>query len=613
MRAERARPGTIRRHGIQLIPTDRYLADMSKPEHIAVIGSGPSALYLLKHLLDHTDAFKGRLSKVTVIEKSHLVGMGMPYNPETTDRYNMSNISSEEIPDLPQAFADWLRDQPAEELRALGIEPGTISESEVYPRLALGRYFRVQFDTLVHRLRTARVEVEEIAGCPIYDIVDHPVEGTVTLVTDLRRQHTFSRVVIATGHAWPNEDRPDDGYFASPWPISKLLPADGEHWDFTVGTLGASLSAFDVVSSLAHRHGSFAMKEGKLHYLPSPGTERFKIVMHSAQGLLPHLQFDQVEPMREIYRHVDRQALLSLREKDGFLHLHDYFDKVCRPVLKNAFLRDGLAEMVALLSDPYFGIEDFVREMTGAHDYADAFEGMRKEMAEAKKSVREHQPIHWKEVVDDLMYTLNFHAEWLPAEDHVLLHKTVLPFLMNVVAAMPLPSGDTILALHDAGKLEIVPGKAKVAETKGRPGETIVEVDDEGVRTSCTYRMFIDCSGQQPVAPEKFPFPSLAASGAVRSGRAKFSRGVEDRDLTDKEREKVFLEDGDTLYKVGGVDITGDFRVIGQDGEPNPRIYDIALPHTAGVRPYSYGLQACNDTCAILVRGWVENLTSNAL
>ena len=55
----------------------------------------------------------------------------------------------------------------------------------------------------------------------------------------------------------------------------------------------------------------------------------------------------------------------------------------------------------------------------------------------SEESVLEHKPIHWKETIDDLIYTLNFHAELMPAEDHLTLKSLVMPFLMNVIAAMP--------------------------------------------------------------------------------------------------------------------------------------------------------------------------------
>ena len=83
-----------------------------------------------------------------------------------------------------------------------------------------------------------------------------------------------------------------------------------------------------------------------LKYEITPGAEGCGLVMHSLGGWLPHLQFDQVEPLREIYRHVDRAGMLALINQDGFLRLADYFDRICRPALRSAFEKDENGEMV---------------------------------------------------------------------------------------------------------------------------------------------------------------------------------------------------------------------------------------------------------------------------
>lgn len=586
---------------------------MNQRSHLAIIGSGASAIYLLKHLLDEAGILIRHLAGISIFEKSSITGMGMPYNPLTTDRFNMSNISSEELPPLPESFADWLRLQDPALLKELGVESGEISEDAVYSRLALGRYLNAQYKTMIHDLEEAGIAIREFPGCEIIDVRCDPQQANLTLDAANGDSYGFDRVIIATGHCWTEEDKPGEGYYASPWPISKLLPDGGTFHNFAIGTLGASLSAFDVITSLAHRHGNFTQEEGKMVFLPFPGTEEFKIVMHASHGLLPHLQYDQNKPIRQIYRHVDRESLLALVDDEGFLSLDTFFDKVCRPALTEAFAKDGMDRMVALLRESQFDFSKFVETMTARHDYPDAFEGMRHEMNEARRSVLEHKPIHWKEVIDDLMYTLNFHAELLPAEDHLTLRSTVMPFLMNVIAAMPLPSGETLLALRDAGKLDLVAGRVEIQENSEQYGKTTITVTDDGDKETLVYPVFVDCSGQKPLELEDYPFQGLVRSGHARRARARF-RDPENtlETLPDEKKEAIFRE-GDVVYcHIGGVDVDGVGRLIGTDGVADPRIFDIAFPHTSGVRPYSYGLQACSDTGAILVAALVEELRTGA-
>lgn len=222
---------------------------------------------------------------------------------------------------------------------------------------------------------------------------------------------------------------------------------------------------------------------------------------------------------------------------------------------------------------------------------------MQKEMPQAESSVNNDRPIHWKEIIDDLLYTLNFHAERMPAEDHLTLHSLVMPFLMNVIAALPLGSARLLLALHDAGRIEIIEGRIEVLESKS--GQTTVSVERDGKKTIQHYRMFVDCSGQKPVDVGDYPFKSLVKSGAVRSAKVKFAGSASANESANGE-----------LLQVGGIAIDAAYHIVGGDSKPNPRIYEIAFPHITGLRPYSYGLQACAETTRILVDGWCSELSA---
>ena len=315
--------------------------------------------------------------------------------------------------------------------------------------------------------------------------------------------------------------------------------------------------------------------------------------------------------MREIYRHVSREEMFALLDDKGYLRIDTFFDKVCRPALAKAFKKDKMPDLVEKLAEENFTLTNFVEIMSRKHEYGNAFEGMRFELVEAKKSVEKKNPIHWKEVVDDLMYALNFHAELMPAEDHILFHKEVMPFLMNVIAAMPLPSANLLLALYDAGKLEIVSGYATVAE-KHKKGITTIEVQDGEATYPIDYRMFIQCGGQKPVGLDDYPFQSLVKAGVVRRATSKFIDAHQAKALLESDKkDRVYWERGTYYLYTGGIEIDASYRVIGKAGKPNDCIHDITFTHATGSRPYSYGLQACNATSQILVEAWVKSLREN--
>lgn len=571
---------------------------------LAIIGVGPSALYLLQHLEREIDRFRPALTDIYLFEERDRMGVGMPYDRCTTDQYNLCNISSAEIPPLHQSLVDWLHSLSDEELATQGIAREKIDADETYRRTTLGDYFHHQYSAIAKSMRKHNIALHEYSNSEVVDVIDlsdYENAGTVEIRFGNEQRAIVDRVVISTGHAFGEADDQEHGYFASPWPMQKLLPAEGAFHNFEIGILGASLSAFDVVSSLAHRHGAFVRRDS-LVYEPFSGAENFRLVLHSAEGWLPHLQYEQAEAFRVVYRHVDRDTMLALRDEDGFLSLDAYFDAVCRPALAAAFAKDKRPDIVALLIDENATLEVFVKAMSDEHTADDPFQLMRAEMREAKRSLRKGLPVHWKETLDDLMFTLNYHFDWLAAEDHLRYRRIIAPFLLNVIAAMPLHSASIMLALHDAGHLDLLSGKVAIKEK--RDGETHVDVEYSGETSSRSYRMFVNCSGQGSLDLHSFPFEGLKTGGAVSEATAPFRDDAARGEVERAQPELLTESGGAASLRAGGVAIDGYYRLLDSRGQPNPRILDIAFPDATGTRPYSFGLQACDATAGIVVQSW---------
>ncbi|NNF20074.1 MAG: hypothetical protein HKN61_09870 [Flavobacteriaceae bacterium] len=583
---------------------------MNEKIKVGLIGSGATALFFLKHISDRLGLFRDHILEIAIFEKQDKMAMGMPYSPRTTDIHNLSNISSNEIPELPETFGNWLRRQDKRSLQAVNIDDRDIDDSKVYSRLALGHYLHAQYGKLAFKINSGGVAICELNNTMVADIVYDTDRSMVRVIDDSGQVYEFSKVIIATGHAWNEGDNPSAGYYASPWPIQKIIPPEDTYHNFTIGTLGASLSAFDVVSSLAHRHGKFTENNGELKFIRAKEAKDFRIQMHSAEGWLPHLQYAQENPMREIYRHTDRETVLSLVDDEGYLSLETFFQDVCKPALKSAFRKDKKEYLNELLDNPGFGILDFVDEMSGEHEYVNSFDGMKQELLMAEASLANNRPVHWKETLDDLMYCLNFHAELLAVEDHMLLQRKVMPFLLNVIAALPLPSAKILLALHQAGCIEMIPGKVQMTDdyAKGAKTKIILEKED-GVMEQLEYRLFINCAGQDLVELEEFPFRGLVDANLVRKARVRFRTAKNPhKDLENKVRDKVFEERGKPYYEIGGIDIDPAYQILAEHGKPIDAICDIAFSHALGVRPYSYGLQACNATSKIMVTAWAKDI-----
>ncbi|MEO8254582.1 MAG: FAD/NAD(P)-binding protein [Flavobacterium sp.] len=574
---------------------------------LAIIGSGPTALYLLKNISDNSSILQNKIASISIFEKDKLMGMGMPYNPKTTDKYNLSNISSEEIPALPQSFADWLRLQKKEKLKKWNITQFPIDDSEVYSRLALGQYFNEQYQLLITKLKTAGFSINEFTNYKVNDIVVENKGNSVKVIGKNSKSQDFDKVIISVGHHWNSKDKPKKGYYTSPWPIKKLLPKKGNYYTFPIGILGASLSAFDVVTSLAHRHGTFKTTADGLDFKLNREAKGFKIILHSAEGWLPHLQYEQEEPLREIYRHTSREELLSLVDSDGFLSIRVFFDTIARPALIRAFKKDKAFDTVKKIEQSTFDFKDFVDLMSEKHEYVNSFTGMEKEKIKALDSIKNNKPIHWMETLDDLIYCLNYHAELLPAEDHLFFRNEIMPFQMSVIAALPINSANILLALYKAKCIDLIAGKVTIIDTQATAKKTVVEIENEkGKISTADYNMFINCGGQQKVSFENYPFPSMLESKTIRKARAKFKRKPTAKELENPAIEKaVFYINKEAFLDTGGIDIGSTYKVINQNGNAEPRILDLTFTHTLGCRPYSYGLQACNATSAIVVDSWI--------
>ncbi|MVO08488.1 hypothetical protein GOQ30_04835 [Flavobacterium sp. TP390] len=577
---------------------------------MAIIGSGATSIYLLKHLLDKMSVLKKEMYSISIFEKNTILGMGMPYNPITTDLYNLSNISSEELPDLEVTFEDWLKKQSVTFLKKMEIEKDKISKSEVYNRLALGQYLQSQYQSIIQNIKDFGIQCIEYPNTEIIDITYNNTTKFVSLHSTTQL-YEFDKVIIATGHQWEDDDQEKNGFYASPWPIHKILPQQGTFHNFTIGTLGASLSAFDVVSSLSRRHGKFVTdSKGNYTYQPYKGTDNFKMVMHAAHGWLPHLQYEQEKPIREIYRHFDRKALYNALDEDGFLTLSSYFTNFCVPALSKAFQKDNLTQLSKKITNVDYTFKDFVTDMADKHEYDNPFEGMREEMKQASVSITKNKPIHWKEVIDDLMYALNFHAELLPAEDHIFFRKEIMPFLMNVIAAMPLPSAKILLALYDANKIEIVPGYVNILENKDF---TTIEVTHKDTQTIHLYQMFINCSGQRAISVDDYPFPTLVKEGYITPPQIPFKKDASAMELTSEEKEKIIKKGNTSLYELPGITINSSYCLVNANGDTIEAIQDISFAHSSGLRPYSYGLQACSATSEIVVANWVASFQNKKL
>lgn len=563
-------------------------------QNLVIVGGGPSGIYALQRFVQQ--APQG--STVFIINPAD-IGFSGPWSEPGAAKEHLSNIDSSAIPDLPCALHEWLQQKDAEWLAQYGIEKSDINEETFFPRIVDGEFLHAQYHALRAIADSRNITVTPIRG-EVVDVEDLPAENRVNVhfrdaSTELSTV-TADKVLLATGHDWPSDDVP--GFYHSPWPIQKLK---GKH-NCPVGLLGSSLSAIDVAVTKALDHGRFEHVDGRLAYIPAPGTENFSLTMHSRRGVLPHLRHYYEFSQMEIYRYISKKNIeCHIENNDGFLSLDYIFENVFKDNLKKP--------------DPLFhhaienlNLEEFTAHMFAVRQASDPWDLMRQELAEARASLSEKRPIYWKEMLDDVVYTLSFYAKYLSAEDTIRFQEILHPFFSYVSAFMPHHSAERLLALHDAGKLQIVAGDAfSIAADPSVAGADLRYQNKAGQTTDMHYPVLVKCFGQKPRPFKKFPFKSLVDQDVVTPAYVMFAcaeaGAAEMKNIQPGHAQHTIWKDGKYYYDIGGVAVNDLFQAMDRHGNPNPRIAIIGIADILGQYPAHPGLAFSDHSATIAMDG----------
>jgi len=550
---------------------------------IAIVGAGPSGLFMLKKLLEANLP----AAALVIYERKRVVGAGMPYSTEGAGMEHITNVSGNEIPELVMPIIEWMQALTDKELKEFAIDRERISEYKVFPRLLFGKYLSAQFEALLKQAKKQGIKVSLYRNTAITDISDDKEGEKVLLTTDSGNVIKTDRVVICTGHNWPRlHESTVKGYFDSPYPPSKLAFRTNHH----VAIRGSSLTAIDAIRTLARSNGNFTRStNGQLSYLADPESRDFKISIYSKNGLLPAVRFHLKDS------HLSPPSLLSRAEieqhklaNDGFLSLDFIFEQNFKAQVR--------------LADPDFyerirdmDIETFVGAMMDMRKNIDPFQLLKAEYIEAEQSIRRKESVYWKEMLAVLSFTMNYPAKYFSAEDMLRLQKTLMPLISVVIAFLPQSSVEEMFALYKTGRLAIVAvGEQGMVEAVENGGARFRYVDADGADQEVFAETFVDCIGQPHLSWSQLPFPSLIEKGTLTPAKLRFR----DRQLgvlyASEAPEKVWKDDADNYFlKVAGVAINDHFQVTDAYGAGNERVYLMAVPYMGGYNPDYSGLDFC--------------------
>ncbi len=455
--------------------------------NIAIVGTGPTGVYALDHLLQGD-----RPVTITLFEAGRLAGVGSPYSPETAGVTMLANIASIEIPPLQGTYLKWLHRQPEAILQLYGVDPAALDERKFLPRLLLGAWFRDQLEQmlLLAPQRGHRVALREASTVTDVEMADDQVRVSFETAAGLESL-LFTHVILATGHRWPEDDPDDHHRHVSPWSglIDAAIPA------VRVGVLGTSLSAIDAAMAVACQHGRFEMDDTA--FALAPGSEPLCITLMSRQGCLPEADFWCPLPYRPLQHFTDTALEEAVRAgNDGLL------DRLWRLMVTELAASDPVwAHTIGLAHLP---LDQFASVYFAPRLATDPFLWAEANLAEVERNAEARRTVGWRYAILRMHEPMERMVEHFTEADRNRFAELKRVFIDNY-AAVPPQSIRRLLALHRAGCLTVLAlGEDYDLAHEDRLTRVRTEAGEDA-----TFDVFIDARGQRQCGAADLPFPGL--------------------------------------------------------------------------------------------------------
>lgn len=367
----------------------------------------------------------------------------------------------------------------------------------------------------------------------------------------------FDQVVLATGHQWPKEPEVRPGYFLSPWPaeaLNRIEPID-------VGIRGTSLTAIDAAVALANRHGAFVDAEGdRLAYRPHPGTDGFRLTMMSRKGLLPEADFFYPIPYEPlaICTQDAIEALIADGEGDLLERAYALFKDELVRVDPDYAGKIGLERLE---------LEDFCDRFFAERMTVDPFDWAERNLAEAERNFAAEVTVPWRYAILRMHEVVGGIVPHLDEQSFVRFWRYWKPVFVDDYATVPHESIKRMLALHGAGKLELLElgGDYRIDSHRPDCGAVLLIGDRER-----HFPVFIEATGQKALEAGDFPFPTLRRQNVIR--------------------DEPVSGDGPPR----GIIIDDLFHPVADDG-PVDRLFCPSLPFLLGRHPFSQGITSSHE------------------
>jgi uncharacterized NAD(P)/FAD-binding protein YdhS len=513
---------------------------------IAIIGSGPSAIYALKYLAQQLSA-----GMIVMFEADQRAGVGTPYAERYNPREMLANIASIELPPVQTTLLDWIAGLPAPERQRLGIAPEDMDERHFFPRMILGEFFAAQLHATISVAKARGITVDLRTGTPVCDLASLPAGVTVRSMRQGKQtSETFDFVIVATGHRAPRVS-PDSADMHHPYRDKDSIARSRK-----LGIIGTSLSAIDVAVAQAARHGLFESDDDSLRYRPKAGEDDRRIAMLSRSGILPEADFFCPIPYRPLDIFTADAVAEATAEANGALdRLFELFRK------QLAAADPDFARHIALAD---CDVDSFADRYFAPRTQGDPFYWAARNLAEVRRNTSRQHTVAWRYAILRMHEPFGEALDLLNEADRARFAKGLKRVFIDNYAAVPPLSIERILAMHRAGVLSII--------QLGPDYETnLLEDDRWEIRNAdgtWHFDALVDARGQSALGQDEFPFPTLRMQIRAQSLRA-----------------------GDTDNAMP----LAQANALAEEGDPLARVYCLALPFLMVKNPFVQGLTAAHD------------------
>jgi hypothetical protein len=181
----------------------------------------------------------------------------------------------------------------------------------------------------------------------------------------------------------------------------------------------------------------------------------------------------------------------------------------------------------------------------------------------------------------------------LDDEDLKRFHKHFKTVFVDDYATVPHESIKRLLALHRAGKLDVMAlGNDYRIDTDRVERGAAVAVEGK----TLSYAAFIDATGQHSMSADDIPFPSL--QGVVRKAQT-----VEARPIKEEGSPDVTVE-------TGGIELDDAFRPIFPHNLSN-KLYCAAISFLLHKLPFVQGITSAEEIGGIVSKAIVDDVKAN--